>query len=137
MTRYATTTDLARVGIAAAALSGVSTAAQEAALDAASALADGYLCSRFTLPLSAWGADLTGAVARMAAWEVLRVRGYDPQAGGDEAVRLGYTDAMRWLEGVQAGRVSPQGVTDATPSVDESSQQTVMVTSRRRNWLRR
>lgn len=137
MTRYATTTDLARVGIGAAALSGVSTAAQEAALDAASALADGYLCSRFTLPLSAWGADLTGAVARMAAWEVLRVRGYDPQAGGDEAVRLGYTDSMRWLEGVQAGRVSPQGVTDATPSVDESSQQTVMVTSRRRNWLRR
>lgn len=135
MTRYATTTDLVRTGIAAAALTGVSTASQEAALDAASAVADGYLCSRYTLPLSAWGADLTGVVARMAAWDILRVRGYDPQAGGDAAVRLGYTDSIKWLEGVQGGRITPQGVVDATPS-DEATEQTSVITNRRRNWLR-
>jgi phage gp36-like protein len=53
MTRYATTADLARLGISSAALQGVATATQEAALDACSAVADGYLRARgYVLPLT-------------------------------------------------------------------------------------
>ena len=40
MTRYATTTNLARLGIRAEALTGIATAVQEEALDASSAVAD-------------------------------------------------------------------------------------------------
>ena len=52
---YATTTDLARFGLPSGALAGVSTATQEAALDAASAFADSYLRSRYTVPLTSYG----------------------------------------------------------------------------------
>jgi hypothetical protein len=62
VTRYATTTDLTRLGLPSAALSGVATETQEDALDAASSLADGYLSSRFGLPLSAWADFLRGFV---------------------------------------------------------------------------
>ena len=66
MPRYATTTDLARIGIASNALASIDTAAKEDALDACSSLADGYLSGRYTLPLSAWADDLRLHVAGMA-----------------------------------------------------------------------
>ena len=87
MTRYATTTNLVRLGIRAEALSGVATAVQEEALDAASAVADGYLRARgYVLPITAWSADLTRAVAILAAFDLLVTRGFDPQAGADDVL---------------------------------------------------
>jgi phage gp36-like protein len=137
MTRYATTTDFARLGLPTAATQGIATASIEAALDAFAATMDGYLQARgYVLPLSSWGDDLRRCNCQGAAWDVLRVRGYDPNAGGDEAVRLGFEDAMKWLRDVSAGRVTPSSIVDSTPSTDEPSQQTVMVTNRRRNWTR-
>ena len=137
MTRYATTTDFARLGLPATATTGIATASIEAALDAYAAVMDGYLQARgYVLPLTAWGDDLRRCNCQGAAWDILRVRGYDPNAGGDEAVRLGHEDAMKWLRDVAAGRVTPSGVVDSTPSEDEATEQTSCVTNTRRNWTR-
>ena len=136
MTRYATTTDLTRLGLPSTALSGVATAAQEDALDAASALADGYIGSRFGLPLSAWGDALRGVVCRLAAYDLMVTRGYAPEAGRDDQLRYRYEDSMRWLRDVAGGVVALQGVTDATPTDTTDNSGTRMVTNAPRRWRR-
>lgn len=135
MTRYAERSDLPRFGLPAAALTGVSTATQDAALDAASVLADGYLRGRFELPLTAWGDDLRRAVCAVAAWDLMVTRGFDPNAGTDEALRLRYEDAIAWLKSIALGQVIPVNITDATPDEDDGG--TFSVSNARRGWLRR
>ena len=135
MTRYAETTDFARLGLPAAATTGIATASLNAALDAFGAVIGGYLQARgYVLPLTSWGDDLRRCNCLGAAWDVLRVRGYDPNAGGDGAVRLGHEDATKWLRDVADGRVTPVGIVDSTPSEDEATEQTFCVTNTRRNW---
>jgi phage gp36-like protein len=128
---YATMTDLTRLGIPSAALTGVATAAQEAALAAASSLADGYIGAQFVLPLTAWGDDLRAHVAAIAAWTVLKTRGFNPESNADATVRASYEDAIRWLERVAAGTVSPV-VTDATPDEDDAGP--FVVAYEKRGW---
>lgn len=132
---YATTTDLARLGIAAAALSGVSSTIQEAALDAASVVADGYLRSRYTVPLASWGDDLTRAVCAIAAWDVLCTRGFDPTKGGDAAIEARAIEARGWLKDVSAGRVILSGGnTDPTASRHARASAPRVSSDRTRGW---
>jgi len=136
MPRYATTTDLVRLGLPSTALTSVSSTTQEAALDAASSLADGYIASRKKLPLSAWGDDLRTVVARLAAYDLMVTRGYDPAAGRDDQLRLRHEDAMRWLRDFADGRIDSPSMVDATPD-DTSDEATVYASSaRRRRWVR-
>ena len=66
MTRYADAGDLDTYGALPAATSALFTTAQkEAALDEASAFADGYIAAQVQgLPLTTWGADLRAAARR-------------------------------------------------------------------------
>ena len=104
MTAYATTTDFTALGLPAAALGSID---PTAAIAAASARADGYLASRYTLPLVTWGEDLRDAVCAIAAYTLLSQRGFNPDAAADANVRDRYLDAIRWLEGISASRVTP------------------------------
>jgi phage gp36-like protein len=117
---YATQDDLFRLGLPERAFRGVSPSTIENALEAASRLADSYLRARYVLPLTAWDEALTRAVAAIAAYDLMAVRGYDPARGADEVLRLRYEDAIRWLERVAAGAVSPE-VRDSTPDVREGA----------------
>ena len=135
MTRYAEIADRDRLGITGAALAGIASATVEAALDAASAMADGYLRDRYTLPLTAWSDDLRAAVCALADWSLLATRGFDPARGADDVLRLRYEDAMRWLRDVSSGRANLASATDATPSEDEGLP--IMVSNRSRGWQRR
>jgi phage gp36-like protein len=111
---YATLADLNAYGLPASALGDVTLLDQQAQLDAASTLADGFLRNRFTLPIVApFSADLVMAVAQIAAWNLLRRRGFNPEDPGGEAVRLGYTDAMAWLKRVADGTTTPM-LTDSS-----------------------
>ena len=136
MSRYATTTDLTRLGLPSEALSAVPSATQEDSLDAMSAIADGYLASRYALPLSAWGDDLRAQVSRLAAYDLMVTRGYDPAVGADENLLLRHDHAMRWLRDVASGAVSPAGIVDATPSDTTDDETTFAVTSSSRGWRR-
>ena len=48
------------------------------------------------LPLTRWSASLPGKVADIAAWRVLKTRGYDPRSQHDQMIRLAYDDARAW-----------------------------------------
>ena len=106
---YATTTDLVRFGLPAAALTGISTPAQEAAIDAASALADSYLRSRYTVPLTSYGVDLTKQVCALAAEDLLTTRGFDATRANGDAVTLRADNARAWLKDISAGRAAVSG----------------------------
>ncbi len=127
---YASRADLHALGLPEAALASIPDVEQEAALEAASALADSYLRVRYDLPLTSWGRELSRAVALIAAYDLMSRRGYDPTRPGQENLRMRYEDAIRWLEGVAAGRVDP-GVVDAAPEVSSSAIQAV---TRERRW---
>lgn len=115
MTAYATLTDLTNSGLTAAAIGTLTSGQQQKALDAANALADGYLGARFRLPLTSWGVDLTDKVVAIAAWRLMSLRGFDPEGGSDQVLRMSYEDAIRWFEHVAAGKVVPVvGTSDAT-----------------------
>lgn len=133
MSQYATLDDLNRLGIAPAALRGLDDGTKEAALTAASSLADGYLRSQFVLPLSSWGDDLRRAVVGIATYDLISHRGYDPERLGNEVLRERYDDAIRWLERVAAGTISPAGITDAEPETDNAAP--IVYTPPRRMWL--
>ena len=110
---YASRTDLTTHGLSSAAIGSISTTAQDAALDAASRVADSYLRARYATPVTGYGVDLTRAVCSIAAWDLLSVRGYDPQRGGDEALRLRAEDALRWLRDVSSGKAHLAGITES------------------------
>lgn len=132
MPAYATTADLARLTIPAEALADITAADQDAALAAASTLADGYLASRFTLPLSVWGDDLRLAVCSIGAYRLMTRRGYNP-VGGDENLRLIYEDAMKWLKEVANGLITPL-VTDSSTTPTEGRLAGEVRTSSKRGW---
>jgi phage gp36-like protein len=78
---------------------------------------DGYFRARYSLPLSAWGADVTRINAVLAVYDLLVTRGYNPAAGADVNVRLRTEDAINWLKGVSRQEIHP----DVTPQQHESA----------------
>jgi phage gp36-like protein len=75
--------------------------AVDTALIGADALIDGYLATRYSLPLSDVPANLVQFAAAIARYKLL----------GDaatERARLDYQDAVQWLKDVAAGRVQLQ-----------------------------
>lgn len=133
---YATTTDLVRFGLPAAALSGISTAAQEAAIDAASALADSYLRSRYTVPLTSYGVDLTQQVCALAAEMLLTTRGFDATRANGDAVTLRADNARAWLRDVSAGRAAVSGgnAAPAAVSIARASTAPTTASTGERGW---
>src|ERR1035437_8892380 len=106
MSRYATSIDLTRLSLPASALVGVDPGEQQAALDAASDVADGYLASRFKLPLlPPFPGDLVQVVCDLGAYLCMKRRGFNPE--GDPNIVKGYDDAIGWLEGVSRNLVTP------------------------------
>jgi phage gp36-like protein len=126
MSSYATLTDLTVYGLPATALGALSSTVQQAALDDASDIVDSYLRGRYVLPLLAWGTEITQAVCRIAAYNLLSVRGYNPASGADENIRNRYTDSITWLSQVQRQAAHP----NVTASQDtQNVQQQPNVTS--------
>lgn len=118
MASYATVTDFAAFGLRDSALpSSITPTQREQAIAAASAVADGYLGARFRLPLASWGVDLTQAVCKIAAFDLLATQvGFNPESGANAILVDRKNDAMRWLEHIAAGKITPAGVVDSTPS---------------------
>lgn len=115
-TQYATPTDLTDLGLIGGALSTVSMTTQNAALVAASAIADSYLQSRYSLPLTTWGRDLTRIICTIAAYDLLTSRGFGMTQGSDENIRKRYMDALTWLDEVSKGTTTPSQLHDSSTS---------------------
>lgn len=114
MTAYADRDHLAKFGLPAAALEDVPVEDQDAALEAASRLADSHLRSRYTLPLISHGDDLRRVVCHIAAYDIMVTQGFNPE-GPDANLRLRYEDAEKWLRAVATGAVTPE-IVDSRPT---------------------
>lgn len=115
-TPYATRADLVTYSLPAAALTGVSTVKQDAALVAASQRADAYLNAIYKLPLTVWGEDIKQAVCDIAALIVMKGRGFSPESADAQMFLTGSRDAIKWFEGISTGKWKPLGVTDSSSS---------------------
>jgi phage gp36-like protein len=120
-TQYATTTDLANLGLIGGVLASIATSVQNAALIAASAIADAELAGQYILPITSWGQDLVRAVCVIAAYDLLTSRGYNPTSPADANIRLRYLDALAWLREVGDGKASPGGIIDSSLAQDGQS----------------
>ena len=126
---YATIAQLKQVGVNADALVGISDPDLQAALDSASSMADGYLATRFTLPLVApYPADLIQHTAGLAAYLAIRTRGFDPNAS--PSVRMGYEDAVGWLKDISRNLVHPQ----VTESSSSGNVEPIVLSNPPRRW---
>lgn len=107
--QYAQLADIYALGVPQQAIANY-TAQAQANLVKASALADTYFRARWgtnAVPLLAWDDTVTDAVAQIAAYWTLRVRGYQATAPGDRDFRQGYEDKIKWLERVQKQQAHP------------------------------
>lgn len=129
---FANVDDLNALGIPSGSMGGISASSKAEQLAATTELASGILAGRYDLPITAWGADLTQAVCKIAGYELLSVRGLAPD-GDDSNVRRRYEDAMKWLADVAAGSISPVGLVDSTPTEPDLGGVEV-VTTKTRGW---
>ncbi len=109
---YAVIADLTSYGIPASALATISDDIKTSALDAASERVDGYLRSRYRLPLVSWGNDIREATVVIALWIILNRRGFMPSAGSDITIRERYEDTLAWLKSCARQEIQP----DVKPS---------------------
>lgn len=114
---YAVLADLYRYGAPATAFGDISTSDQQAGLDEASAKVDEFLGARYPLPLISWPTSITEYACRIAAWNLISVRGYNPAMGGDENLRARYDDAIRQLTLIQKQQMHPNVVPQPNQNV--------------------
>lgn len=104
---YAQLADLYRFGAPATAFGNISTGDQQAALDEASGRVDEFLAARYPLPLISWPTSITEYTCRIATWNLLSARGYNPTMGGDSNIKDRYDNAIEMLTLVQKQQLHP------------------------------
>lgn len=106
-TVYATAQQLTDLGANERLLTGIAPEARDSALASASAQIDSYLSRVFNLPLRTFGVELSRACAVMAAWDLLSVRGFNPDTPQGGLLKQRYDDVLTWLDKIAVGRVKP------------------------------
>ncbi len=131
---YATISDLTTHGASAATFGSLSTPQKQGAINAACAEADGYLRARYPraeLPLAApHDPSLVQAVIKIATFECLRIRGFNPNAGSDAVIMEAATVARSWLRQLARGETSLVIAPDVTSIAEEPR----VVSTERRGW---
>jgi phage gp36-like protein len=117
MASYCTTAELTTYGIRAEALRSISSEDLQAAIVAASDVIDGYLRTRYQLPLVAWGTDVRRLCAKIACHDLIMVRGFNSARAGDEQLDKMYDDAIANLRDISAAKCSPN-VTDSASAAE-------------------
>jgi len=130
-TVYSTVAKLSLYALPLGAVNETNTTVAEAALQRSSDKASSQLAKRYTLPLASWGEDLAGAVAEMAAWDMLVLQAFDAADQGN-VYKYRAEKAWEWIVDVANGDGELVDVVDDTPEVDGSGPS--IVTSLRRGW---
>ena len=112
--QYAQVSDIKSLSMTPQAAQRFGDASINAALQAASSRADSYLASQFTLPLltdpQGWDMALTRCVCDLAAFDLYRQYGLNPNAPDYGALKALYDDAIAWLVMVRDKKIFPQYV---------------------------
>lgn len=121
MASLITDEEFLQLGMASDALASIPSQTRAAVCSAASDLALSYVAKRYATPLVSYGDDLKRAIAHIAAWDALALRGFSPVAGSDASIERRHDNAIAWLRDVARGLAELQGVTDATPTINEAA----------------
>lgn len=114
MSQYAQIQDLKTFGVNEIALQTIPTEVLNNALIAASERMDSYFRGRYQLPLlPPFDVSITMNCAYIASYIVMSQRGFRPDQGADELIRMNFQDAIRWCEGVQRQAIHPTVTTSA------------------------
>lgn len=131
MTRYAQLTDLYRYGAPATAFGALTDDDLNGELDTASAKVDEFLAARYPLPLISWPQSITEYTCRIAAYNAISARGYNPAVGndGDEQLEKRYNQAITMLTLIQKQQLHPavQAQPDQAPTYEQPSVATFSV----------
>lgn len=128
MSQYASIAELYLYGAPSTAFGSLASTALDDALQAASGRVDSALRTHRAntqLPLTTYGADVKQCVCKLATYELLSLRGFNPAAGSDANVRMRYDDAMAWIRGVAKGEIH----LDVEPVLTSASQGSAIVSS--------
>lgn len=123
--------DLKRLQWPAAALGSLTDEQLESALGAAEQQATNTLAAaRYVPPFTSWDDSLRQDVLDVAAWNLMSgALGFNPEAGGDVAIRQRFTDAQKNLQA--ANYVN---LVDSTPTLDEGEAYVVCGPDRKWAW---
>lgn len=112
MSQYATVAEFAVYGLPVAATSDLADEDIESLIEAASATVDGVLKGRgYTQVLASWDKDLTSAVCKIAAYDLIfHTRGANPADAAHAAIVMSRDWALGHIEKVAKGLVNLAGV---------------------------
>lgn len=121
MSSYAQLDDLYRYGAPASTFGTISAGDQQAGLDEASSQVDEFIAARYPLPLISWPVSITEYTCRIATWNLLSVRGYNPALGGDTNIQVRYDKAIACLTLIQKQQLHPAVVAqpDKAPTYEQ------------------
>lgn len=115
---YATEAEFNELGLPLVALDGF-TGDVEQHLEIAAGKIDSYLRGRYKLPVSGDVPELKDVNCILAAYSVVSIRGFDPEAEQNKNIRLRYEDSLEWLERLADGKVNLDTAVDATPGKED------------------
>ncbi len=110
---YLTAAQFKAMAVAAPWLTDVATADIVSVAGSVSRFMDSFFRSKFVMPLTQWGDEVSQACADLVGFRLFVKNGAKPGTQGIELIRKAYEDAVSWLKLVGAG--------DATPDVTDSS----------------
>jgi len=138
--QYATAGDFGDHGLPPQALDGFAGDLDEL-LKKASAKFNTYARGRYTVPFAVpYPDEVIEAVCWLAAYQVMTVRGYDPNNESDRAIEDRYRDLTGrpgqkgWLQDLSSGRVNLAVDADTTPTVGEGAP-IIVITSEGRGGI--
>lgn len=127
---YSNTDDLQKLTLPASTLAKLSDELRAQAVLAATDEAASHLGRSFELPLTSWGLALRLHSSNIAGYHAMRLRGFNPDA--DPTIRMGYTDALAWLD-----RTAPSDPTIIDSDVATKASSGYVVSDPPRGWGRR
>jgi len=119
-TRYATLEQFYKFGAPRPAVEGIPTEDIGDQLDVASSVADSKIGLVVDLPITEWSLALTIAVCRIAAYQVMFVRGFNPE-GPDSLFKDNLKYAMEWLDCAKRSDVLPPTSPEDPPAPPKAS----------------
>ena len=131
---YASSKELYRHAIPASGLTGVELVDIVEELVTQSEVADGYLAGKYTMPLIAWGGDLTSRICHMAEYSLITTRGMNPDGDTYTIIKDKYDAAIKWLSDVAAGKIKSPAIVDSAEPATTAGGAAVTVTSTLRGW---
>lgn len=113
--QYATIAELYIHGAPARVFGQLATDVLNGGLVSASAKVATFLRARYVLPLLTWDDSIVEATCKIATYDLLSNRGYNPASGPDQNIRDRYVDAMMFLERVQKSQAHPLVTSTVSP----------------------